>query len=148
VLGQVSAERVLIRAFGGRSIAQLEGHGLVWGRGRRPQCEKRKCAQPNQYRPTHRAVLATVGGLPQPPRAPWLAPAGACTNLPISVRAYLNDTQFTDATGIDTRPAAGVHNATAGIDLSDQADAAEVFIGELVLETTPIDCWDLSACAM
>jgi hypothetical protein len=59
-----------------------------------------------------------------------------------SVRAYLNDTLFTDDTLVDTLPAAGVHNVTAGIDFAAQADPAEVFIDELVLDTIPIGCWD------
>ncbi|HWZ87571.1 MAG TPA: hypothetical protein VNW92_01940 [Polyangiaceae bacterium] len=59
-----------------------------------------------------------------------------------SVRAYLNDALFTDATGVNTLPAAGVHNVTAGIDFAGQADPAEVFIDELVLDTMPVGCWD------
>ena len=57
-----------------------------------------------------------------------------------TVRAYLNDVQFADATGINTLPAAGVHNVTAGIDFSGQTDPAEVFIDELVLDTAPVGC--------
>jgi hypothetical protein len=59
-----------------------------------------------------------------------------------TVRAYLDDVLFTNATAADTLPAAGVHNVTAGIDFAGQADPAEVFIDELVLDTAPVGCWD------
>ncbi|HTA91415.1 MAG TPA: hypothetical protein VK745_17645 [Polyangiaceae bacterium] len=59
-----------------------------------------------------------------------------------TVRAYLNDTVFADATGVDTLPAAGVHNVTAGIDFAGQAEPAQVFIDELLLDTSPVSCWD------
>jgi hypothetical protein len=59
-----------------------------------------------------------------------------------SLRAYLNDTLFSDSPMVDTLPAAGVHNVTAGIDFASQTDPAEVFIDELVLDTMPIGCWD------
>lgn len=89
------------------------------------------------------AAGAAVTGSADAPLGQWY-----CLRLELgigdqgSVRAYLNDTQFTDATGVDTLPVAGVHNVTAGIDFSGQADPAEVFIDELVLDTTPIGCWD------
>ena len=89
------------------------------------------------------AAGAAVPGSADAPLGQWY-----CLRLELgigdqgTVRAYLNDSQFVDATGIDTLPAAGVHNVTAGIDFSGQAEPAELFIDELVLDTAPVGCWD------
>jgi hypothetical protein len=59
-----------------------------------------------------------------------------------AIRAYLDDQLFVDATGVDTLPANGVHNITAGIDFAGQAEPAEVLTDELLLDTSPVGCWD------
>jgi len=84
-----------------------------------------------------------VTGTVNPPVGQWY-----CLRMDLgisdqgSIQAYLNDVPFVDATGVDTLPAAGVHNVTAGIDFAGQADPAEIFVDELVLDTTPVGCWD------
>jgi len=89
------------------------------------------------------AAGAALAGSTDAPLGQWY-----CLRLELgigdqgSVRAYLNDTLFVDATGVDTLPAAGVHNVTAGIDFAGQAEPAEVFLDELVLDTSPVACWD------
>jgi hypothetical protein len=59
-----------------------------------------------------------------------------------SIRAFVDDVKFVDAAGVDTLPAAGVHNIAVGIDFAGQAEPAEVVTDELVLDTNPVGCWD------
>jgi hypothetical protein len=59
-----------------------------------------------------------------------------------SIRAYLNDAKFVDATAVDTLPAGGVHNLSVGIDFAGQADPAQIFVDEVLLDTMPVSCWD------
>jgi len=59
-----------------------------------------------------------------------------------SIRAYLNDAPFVDATAIDTLPAGNVHDISVGIDFSGQTDPAEIFVDQVLLDTAPVTCWD------
>jgi hypothetical protein len=57
-----------------------------------------------------------------------------------AVRVWLDEQQAARLTGVDTLPAAGSHNLTAGIDHSAQEEHASVFFDELLLETVPVSC--------
>jgi hypothetical protein len=58
-----------------------------------------------------------------------------------SVRAYLDDEMFAEQANVNTLPAAGVHNISAGIDFAGQAEPAQLQVDELLLDTQPVDCW-------
>jgi hypothetical protein len=58
-----------------------------------------------------------------------------------SVRAYLDDQMFAEEPNVNTLPAAGVHNVSAGIDFAGQAEPAQLLVDELLLDTQPVACW-------
>ena len=83
-----------------------------------------------------------VAGDVAPPFGRWY-----CLRLEVavgatgSVRAYLDDEMFADQTNVNTLPAAGVHNVSAGIDFAGQTEPAALLVDELLLDTQPVDCW-------
>ena len=57
-----------------------------------------------------------------------------------AVRVWLDERLAVRVTEIDTLPAAGAHNLTAGIDHSAQQEPASVFFDELLLALEPVSC--------
>jgi hypothetical protein len=58
-----------------------------------------------------------------------------------SVKAYVDDQVLADQAGVDTLPAAGVHNISVGIDFAGQAAPGELYLDDVLLDTQPVDCW-------
>jgi hypothetical protein len=57
-----------------------------------------------------------------------------------AVRVWLDEQPAVRLVDIDTLPAAGAHNLTAGIDHSAQTEPASVFFDELLLALDPVSC--------
>jgi hypothetical protein len=57
-----------------------------------------------------------------------------------AVRVWLDEQRAVALSDIDTLPAVGAHNLTAGIDHSAQEAHASVFFDELLLDSSPVTC--------
>jgi hypothetical protein len=86
--------------------------------------------------------VAPVPGSIDPPFGRWY-----CLRLELgigamgSVKAYVDDQVLADQTGVDTLPATGVHNVSAGIDFAGQTQPGELYVDDLAIDTQPLDCW-------